>query len=346
MPDPMTFDPAKASAPLYAWWLDAIPAFLGKAAASKDDAAPSGDASQAPPPIAQVSRALESTQQTLATLYTNVLRAMATDPPIKALDAFQHVIHGRLDALSDLIARTGKTLSAQQDLVALASQWAQTPLAMFGQALAPLSLNLERAYGGLADAFGLAPTRDLQRAARDLAAASLARRQAQAEYLAIVGSALTAGAEQLTAKLGEMAGRGESVDSLLALVRLWARTTDEAMHAAMQSSKALEASARLVRAAARARREKQRVVAIVSQALNVPTRAEVDDAYREIQELKRELRHLRKAVAPLGAEAALNTKDTPSRPGAADPVAARKAASPRKASVKSTRGTSRKAAIA
>ena len=36
-------------------------------------------------------------------------------------------------------------------------------------------------------------------------------------------------------------------------------------------------------------------MAIASEALNVPTRAEVDDAYREIQELKRELRRMRKS---------------------------------------------------
>ena len=56
-------------------------------------------------------------------------------------------------------------------------------------------------------------------------------------------------------------------------------------------------SARLVRAASRARQQKQRVVAIASEWLNIPTRAEVDDAYREIQELKRELRRLRKSAA-------------------------------------------------
>ena len=80
-------------------------------------------------------------------------------------------------------------------------------------------------------------------------------------------------------------------------MRLWARAADEAMHTAMRSPDALEASARLVRTATRSRGQQQRVVAIASQALNIPTRAEVDEAYREIQELKRELRRLRKPQA-------------------------------------------------
>ena len=107
-----------------------------------------------------------------------------------------------------------------------------------------------------------------------------------------------------------------SVDTMLALVRLWARTMDEAMHDAMQSPRALQATAKLIRASASSRQQQQRIVAIASEALNVPTRAEVDDAYREIQELKRELRRLRKGV-PL---------DSPTP--AATP--ARKASSPRK----------------
>jgi hypothetical protein len=100
-----------------------------------------------------------------------------------------------------------------------------------------------------------------------------------------------------------MGKNGESVDSLLGLVRLWSRSADEAIHAAMQSPQALEAAARLVRASTQTRLQQQRIVAIASEALNVPTRAEVDDAYREIQELKRELRRLRKSIGAASANA-------------------------------------------
>lgn len=165
-----------------------------------------------------------------------------------------------------------------------------------GKALGPLSLNLERAYGGLADAFGLASSRDWQRASREMAAAAIEKQQAQAEYLSLVVGAMAKGSEGVLARLKSMDEKGETVDSLLGLVRLWSHALDESMHAALQSPKALEASARLVRAASRARQQKQRMVAIASESLNIPTRAEVDDAYREIQELKRELRRLRKSM--------------------------------------------------
>jgi len=128
------------------------------------------------------------------------------------------------------------------------------------------------------------------------------------------------------ARLHEMGKEGKSVDSLLGLIRLWAQSTDAAMHDAMQSQPALEASAKLLRASNRARKQQQTMVALASEALNVPTRAEVDDAYREIQELKRELRRVKKLMAPVhddtasgsGDEAVDNESETPdARPAAA-----------------------------
>ena len=59
--------------------------------------------------------------------------------------------------------------------------------------------------------------------------------------------------------------------------------------------------------------QQQRVVAIASEALNVPTRAEVDDAYREIQELKREMRRLRKSIGVAASVDALPEAATSAR---------------------------------
>jgi hypothetical protein len=111
----------------------------------------------------------------------------------------------------------------------------------------------------------------------------------------------------------------------------------------MQSRGALEAAARLVRTATRSRQQQHRVIAIASQALNMPTRAEVDDAYREIQELKRELRRLRKSLAPEGPSDAADVAPQPtparkSRSRAAPPAktaGARKAPAARKTGRKS-----------
>jgi hypothetical protein len=235
-----------------------------------------------------------------------------------------------------------QALSGQPGLAgALGAGWASAPLAALSEVMKPLSLNLERTYGGLADAFGLASSRELQQALRDMAAAAMAHRQAQAEYLGLVAGALAKGNDALMTQLADMGRRGEWVDSVKSLVRLWARAADESMHNDMQSPGALDAAARLVRTATRSRAQQQRVVAIASQALNMPTRAEMDEAYREIQELKRELRRLRK---PQASEAqalpAVARQRGAVRNAAAKKPAARKAA----AKVPATRKAARKAA--
>ena len=320
---------SQASESLYAWWLDLIPSLFGGSAPKAP--APADETSPLPFPLGQVSQALALTQQLLGPLYQAYFQSMVAHPePGKAFIAFQELMQGQLQKASEGFAGIGQTLTAVQD-----GGWSlmRAPMAMYGQAMEPLSLNLERAYGGLADAFGLAPSRELQAAGRELAAAALARQQARAEYMGLIVGALAKGCEGLLARLRVMGEKGESVDSLLALVRVWSRAVDEAMHAAMQSPKALEAAAKLVRATTRAREQQQRMVAIASEALNVPTRAEVDDAYREIQELKREMRRLRKSVglaaAPVPAAVAPAVAAASSSPKGRAPAPARSRTSPR-----------------
>ena len=244
-------------------------------------------------------------------------------------------MQGQLQKLAEGLSGASQALSsAQGGTPAAGWNLMNQPMAMFGQALQPLSLNLERAYGGLADAFGLASSRELQAALRAQATATLAKQQAQSEYLGLIVAALAKGSEGLLSRLADMGQKGESVDSLLGLVRLWSRAADEAMHAAMQSPKALESAAKLVRASTQSRQQQHRIVAIASQALNVPTRAEVDDAYREIQELKREMRRLRKSIGVAASAAPLpepvpsaRIAPVPSRAAKRAPAAKRKTSS-------------------
>lgn len=315
MADRQAQDLHAAAEPLYRWWLGAMPGlFAGLAPAGQDAAGTPAQGTPGPFPVDQLGQALKLTQHWLGSLYEAYLRTLITSQPGDEMRSFENLVVDRVAGMADRLVGVGQAFSGHPNLAELNARLTGASLTALGEALKPLSLNLERAYGGLADAFGLAPLRALEEAGRDTALASAAHRQAQLEYLEVVAGALHQGAEALTVRLAEMAQRGESVNSLLALVRLWARTTDEAMHGAMQSPRALEVSAKLLRAAARSRQQQQRVVAIASEALNVPTRAEVDEAYREIQELKRELRRLRKGS---GAPAEVAPAAAPARPAQA-----------------------------
>ncbi len=336
MPEDKKADAAASSEALYNWWFQAIPKLFGAATPASPVPAPAagspaaGEPPPQPPyPVGPMLQALDMTQKLLGPLYQTYFQALLAHPqqPDQALAAFRDMVQSPMRRTAESLAGITQSLSAQRGATAGAWDLMTGPMAMVGEAVKPVSKNLERAYGGLADAFGLAPSRSLIDAGREMAAASLSKQQAQAEYLGLVFAALAKGIDSTMTRLGEMGLRGESVDSLLALVRLCARTADEALHQDLQSPQALEASAKLLRAAVRSRDQQQRVVAVVSEALNVPTRAEVDDAYREIQELKRELRRLKKALAP--AVVTATVAESATDPTTADTVDASQSVSTR-----------------
>ena len=66
----------------------------------------------------------------------------------------------------------------------------------------------------------------------------------------------------------------------------------------MQDGPGLAATAKVFRASTLHRQHLQKAIGLASEALHVPTRTDMDEAFREIQELKRELRRLKRALPP------------------------------------------------
>jgi polyhydroxyalkanoate synthesis regulator phasin len=314
--------------PLYDTWLKTLPGFFralmppGAVPTSgfsyTGDAAP---ASQLPFPVDQVARALGVMNGMLTQLYQSYLPLLAQG----GLNAerLQHLVTATTEGVNRLRESLSISASAWPDeqhlsvMTGLAKPWdlwkgallAMVPggegsLWTFAGESAdaekphPLRVGIERTFGGLADAFGLDPLRHVEDAWREMLLAGFARQRAQIEYLLIVAEAWSKGTEHLLHELNELGARGERIETLLAFLRLWAKTVDTAMHEAMQSERALAATTKLIRTGTRQRQQLQRVVSVASEALHVPTREDVDEAYREIQELKREVRQLKKAMQP------------------------------------------------
>jgi class III poly(R)-hydroxyalkanoic acid synthase PhaE subunit len=276
-------DMTNAQESLYEFWLKTIAGFFGAmmpvSPMVPGVSSPSGRAdvpSQLPFPVDQVARALQLMNTTLGQVYQAYLPLLQRDAlTTEALQAIAGPVSG---------AWVRALAGASDD-----------PGVALGN---PLLTEMERTLGALADALGLGPTRQLNDAWREVMAAAVAKQGAQAEYLAIVLEAWRNGTQRLLAQLAAIGAGGERIDSLLTLIRLWARAVDGAMHETLQSEQGLEATARVVRASVRHRHQLQKAVGLASEAFNMPTRAEVDQAYREIQELKRELRRLKKAAQP------------------------------------------------
>jgi hypothetical protein len=143
----------------------------------------------------------------------------------------------------------------------------------------------------------------MQTAYQELAAAGMAQNQSRAAYAMLVQGAFATGLERLMAHLAKMAEGGERVESVLALLRMWAVHTEGAVHEVLQSEQGLAATAALTRAGLSHRRKLQHVAAIAADSLDLATRRELDEVYRELHELKRELRAMR-APAPARTPAA------------------------------------------
>lgn len=269
---------------LYTAWLDALPqAFRAMVPGAGAGVPPVADAAfenaALPFPADQVGKAINLLDGMLTQLYQGYLPLLAkgqlTAQPLKAL------ADGASDTMQRMLAGWANPLAS---------------LASPGAGTSQLQLGIARTFGGLGDAFGLGPMRELDQAWRDMLTASAAKQRAQAEYLALVAQAWSAGTKGLVKELQATGQRGERVESLLAFVRLWAKCVDAPLHETMQGARGLEVTAKVIRAASQHREQLQKTIAIASEALHVPTRKDMDDAFREIQELKRELRRLKQAL--------------------------------------------------
>jgi Poly(R)-hydroxyalkanoic acid synthase subunit (PHA_synth_III_E) len=192
--------------------------------------------------------------------------------------------------------------AAMQPLQAAQKAWLDMATGVAGSPQTYLT-GFDRTFGGLFDALGFGPLRKLQTAMQELAAASVTQDQSRASYAMLIQGAFASGLERLMTQLAGKADAGERIDSVLALLRMWAMSTEQAVHEVLQSEKGLVATAALTRAGLAHRRKLQQVASIVADALDLSTRRELDDVYRELHELRRELRAMRSSSQPAPATA-------------------------------------------
>jgi hypothetical protein len=189
------------------------------------------------------------------------------------------------------LMRSYAALGAPADALSKSS-----PLVDMGRPSAnPYVAGLERTFGAVVDALGMGPSRAVADAWQALVRADQQKRAAGAQYVAVAARAWSEVPAGVMTELQLLGRRGERIDSFVAWVRLWSRVAEAKMHDAMQSPAGLEATAACVRAGAHHRQQQNRLVALVSEYHGIPTRSQLDDAYFEIQQLKRDVRALQRA---------------------------------------------------
>ncbi len=126
-------------------------------------------------------------------------------------------------------------------------------------------------------------------------------RRASGEYQAILGDVWVRAFEALMRELVARGERGEAVEGVQPLLRLWGEVLDRDIDEILRSEAYAKAQGRLLNAAMAYRIRERECVEAFFKMSHLPTRSELDDAYRTIYELRKELRALKKTLHQRGA---------------------------------------------
>ncbi len=138
--------------------------------------------------------------------------------------------------------------------------------------------------------------------------------------------------ERFVAVLRDKALAGEKIESARKLFDLWVDVAEKTFFEAASTDAFARTQADLLNAAMRHKVCEKALVAEVYKAVHLPTRQELDDAYKHLHELRGQVKRLTKTVTALQADLASLTER--SLAGAAAPAAAKKPAPRRKAAAR------------
>lgn len=204
-------------------------------------------------------------------------------------------------------------------------------------------------------AFGF--MREHQERAQRLAAAVREYKQHQQAYDQLMLEALRKAFPLFEDKLAERSEPGRQIDSVRGLFDLWIDAAEEA-YAEVALSEAFRAAyGRMVNSMMRLRQALQGELEVVSRAVGMPTRSEVDAGHKRLHALEREVRRLRAQLASGARAASVDTRSrgagratSDAAPGkatekktAAKKSTAKKAATKKVATKQAPRGTSARA---
>ncbi|GAB4264663.1 class III poly(R)-hydroxyalkanoic acid synthase subunit PhaE [Deferrisoma sp.] len=162
----------------------------------------------------------------------------------------------------------------------------------------------------------------------------LEMQKAQGEFQVEITNAGIRALETMLRELVERAEKGKPITSARQLFDLWVACAERAYFEVASTESFARIQGRFVNAAMHYKVHERQLVEEFARAFHLPTRTELDDAYRHLHELRREVRTLRRELEALKAEkAAAPAEPAPPRRArrAAKPAADTKPGSPAKA---------------
>jgi len=151
-------------------------------------------------------------------------------------------------------------------------------------------------FTGLADIPSMGIAREHQARVLRACDAFVDLRRLMLELNKLTTGALTKSVETVMTTLVEKSKRGEKIESVRDLNRLWINSADDVFTKMYASEEYLKLQRELSSAAMTYKIRQQGVIEMVLKSLNLPTRSELDDAYKTLYELRKEVKSLKKAL--------------------------------------------------
>jgi class III poly(R)-hydroxyalkanoic acid synthase PhaE subunit len=158
----------------------------------------------------------------------------------------------------------------------------------------------ERTFGGMTEVPGMGYNRELNAKLLRSFDSWVDMQQASAEYHAVLSKTLGQSFQDLMQKLVTMAEKGEVIDSMQDLMNLYFETVDEAFTVMYVSEEYLEIQKKMAGAGMTNKMRQQEVFEVMLGMFDLPTRSELDDAYRALNDLRREVRSLKRELKAQG----------------------------------------------
>ncbi len=154
----------------------------------------------------------------------------------------------------------------------------------------------ERTFGRLVESPGFGFTREINEKVLKAFDAWTDFRRASTEYQIVLASAWGDIFEQVMRELVKRSEQDTPIKNVRDLMRLWTETADASLEKVFRSEHYVNVQGRLFDAAMNYRLHEQEVIELVLKTGYIPTRSEVDEAHRNIYELRKEVKALKKAL--------------------------------------------------
>ena len=121
-------------------------------------------------------------------------------------------------------------------------------------------------------------------------------RTAQGKFQVAISEAMGKAIERTIEHIAKLAEKGEKITTVRDLMRTWYGVADKTLNEVFTSPEFMATQEMMIQAVMTHKVKQREALEIVYEQLELPTRSALDEAYRDIQELKREVRKLRKAL--------------------------------------------------